>query len=1525
MAGRFPGAPDIETFWQNLQNGVESVSFFSDEELLASGVAKAELANPNYVKATASIPGADLFDATYFNYSPREAEFIDPQQRVFLECAQAAIETAGYDSTTYDGSIGVFAGAAINVYQLSLMWSNQGELRSSGTLRALFTHGNDKDYLATRVSYKLHLRGPSLSVQTACSTSLVAVHLACQSVLSGECDMALAGGVSIINSYRKSGYHFVEGGIQSPDGHCRPFDAAARGTIFGDGVGIVVLKRLDRALADGDAISAVIRGSAVNNDGAGKVGFTAPSVDGQAAVISEALAVAEVAPESVGYIETHGTATELGDPIEIAALTQVFGGSTDRKAFCAIGSVKSNIGHLNTAAGVAGLIKAALAVERGYLPPSLNFQKPNPTIDFANSPFYVNTRYTKWPTGEWRRRAGVSSFGIGGTNAHVVLDEAPVVTSSDSRHLWHVLTLSARTPEALERSTENLARHLHDKPSVNIADVAFTLSTGRQRHKHGRAILCRKVADAVTAIETRDMQRVLSAERSPKQRPVLFLFSGQGSQRLNMGRDLYQDEPVFRAEFDRCIALLKPHMSLDLRDIVHPPDEDEAEAARKLTETEFAQPAIFAMSYALAKLWLSRGIAPSAMIGHSIGELVAACIAGVFTLDDALAAIVARGRLMQALPKGAMLGIGANLTDVALFIPEGLSVAAVNGPSATVVSGSPELIAGLEQTLRKNDVFSTRLRTSHAFHSTMMEPAVEPFVEVVKRLTLKPPAIPLISNLTGKWLTDEQATDPQYWGRHLREAVRFADGVRTLVGNQQAIALEIGPGRTLASLAPRNLDDPRNLAAISSLPYRDDGSTESECISQATAQLWLANAAIDWRKYYQGERRIRTPLPTYPFERARYWATPSRTSDAAESSGSIIYAHSWKRAPPTSHRAASADSAKRNWLVFAGDDALSVEFIGALERCGSRVAVATIGKNFKEAGPRRFELPPHQTEDFAEIVSRLTAMGESPDHIVYLWSVLPKRIALGSLDRALDRAFYGLVNLLQAIQHGKGAKRIEIAAITTDTEDVLGGEAVLPLASVARGPCLACNAEYEHISCRYIDLSSKELVASRIPRIVDRLIDDLVAPMADPLAGYRRDQKWVPIRERLDFDDDARDSNVLRSGGVYLITGGLGDLGLAFAHALFDRAQAKLVLVGRTDLPERTERNEVLAQDDETSRSARTLRQIRALEAKGAEIIVASADVADLASMQLVVEEAETRFGQIRGVFHAAGVSGGGPIGTKSREAAAAVLRPKILGTLVLERLFQDRQLDFMALFSSISAVRKQAGQVDYSAANAFMDAYARAHAAKRDKKIIAINWDTWSEVGMAVNTPVPERMTASREEALKSGIKTAEGLEAFFQILATEARHVLVSKAWNPNALNKIIPRENAVSSQPAAPQAAAKIIRAAPSAARRYPRPTLQTGYAPPTSELEQIVAELWADLLNLETVGINDDFFELGGHSLLALQLIPRLGGRFQIALSPRDLFGAPTVAGVASAIEGKLIAEIEQSDELDSADATAGATI
>jgi acyl transferase domain-containing protein len=874
MAGRFPGAADVEAFWRNLRDGVESVAFFTDEEAESAGAG----GGGNYVNAAPVLEGIELFDAAFFGYTPRESAIMDPQHRLFLECSWQALENAGYDSERCRGAIGVFAGVSLSSYLLRL-YANRDLLGLVSRFQILI--GNDKDHLPTRVSYKLNLKGPSVNVQTSCSTSLVAVHLACQSLLSGECDLALAGGASVKVPQRE-GYFYQEDGISSPDGHCRPFDARARGTLRGSGVGVVVLKRLADALADRDQILAVVRGSAVNNDGSLKVGYTAPSVEGQAQVIAEALSIAGVEAESVAYVEAHGTATALGDPVEVAALTRAFRATTERRNFCAIGSVKSNIGHLDAAAGVAGLIKTVLSLQNRMIPPSLHFERPNPKIDFASSPFYVNASLAGWEANGSPRRAGVSSFGIGGTNVHVVLEEAPRRDPAGDSRPCQLLLLSAKTPAALDAATENLAAYLGRGPDVPLADVAYTLQVGRRAFAHRRAVVCRDAADALRVVAAQEPRRFLTAALRPRSRPVVFMFPGQGAQHVNMCLGLYRHEATFRAEVDRCAELLRPHLGLDIRAAIAPGDEADAEeAATRLAQTNLTQPAMFVVEYALARLWMEWGVKPAAMIGHSVGEYVAACLAGVFTLEEALSVVAARGRLMHAQPAGAMLAVALGEGQIAPLLAPGLSLAAVNGERACVVAGAEELVGELAARLDARGVVSRRLQTSHAFHSEMMDAALAPFAEQVRRLKPRPPQLPYVSNVTGTWITEGEATDADYWARHLRQTVRFADGLSELFKEPNHVLLEVGPGQTLSALAPRHPSRSEEHVVVTSLRKPQVGRSDEEDMLSALGQLWLAGVEIDWNGFYTRERRQRLPLPTYPFERQRHWIERPQADEAA--------------------------------------------------------------------------------------------------------------------------------------------------------------------------------------------------------------------------------------------------------------------------------------------------------------------------------------------------------------------------------------------------------------------------------------------------------------------------------------------------------------------------------------------------------------------------------------------------------------------------------------------------------------------
>ena len=904
MAGRFPAAADLDEFWRNLRDGVDAVRALTDEELLAAGVPSALFARPDYVKAAAPIDGVELFDASFFGFSPREAELLDPQVRVFMECAWEALESAGYVAEAYDGWIGLFAGVSLPAYLMSNLSPHRELAAEVGNFHLMLA--NDRDYFTTRVSYKLGLQGPSVNVQSACSTSLVATHFACQSLLSYQCSLALAGGIRI-NFPQLVGYVHQEGSIFSPDGRCRAFDAGGRGALFGEGAGVVVLKRLSEALADGDTIHAVVRGSACNNDGTNKVGYTAPSVDGQAKVIALAQAVAGVGPESVSYVEAHGSGTPLGDPIEVAALTRAFRAHTDRKRFCALGSVKTNVGHLEAAAGIAGLLKTVLALKHRTLPPSLHFQAPNPEIDFENGPFYVNTAAREWRSDGVPRRAGVSSFGMGGTNAHVVLEEAPAVAPGSASRPWQLLLLSAKTPTALEPAAARLAAFLRERPDVDFADAVHTLQAGRRGFRHRLALVCRDREDALAALEISDPRRLLQSEQESADPPVTFLFSGLGEHYPGMARELYHGEPAFRAALDECCDLLAPEVGLDLRRLLFPAGPAStapeprggvdvkalfgrgARAASELDRTLYAQPAVFAVEYALATLLMAWGIRPQSLVGYSLGEYVAACLAGVLTLPDALILVARRARLIDGLPAGAMLALPLPEEEARSLLGSELSLAALNGPSVSVAAGPEAAIDALERRLAERGLAGRRLPTTHAFHSRMMEPIRSAFGELVAGARLAPPRIPYVSNVTGTWITAEEATDPGYWVRHLCQAVRFADGLAELSREPERVLVEVGPGQGLTSLA---LQAAGGLLAIPTLRSSWDSQPDLAFLLTALAKLWLAGVRVDWSGFAAHERRLKVPLPTYPFERRRYFIDPPRAAARPEA-GAAAAAPAW--------------------------------------------------------------------------------------------------------------------------------------------------------------------------------------------------------------------------------------------------------------------------------------------------------------------------------------------------------------------------------------------------------------------------------------------------------------------------------------------------------------------------------------------------------------------------------------------------------------------------------------------------------
>ena len=1324
MACRVPGADGLDAFWENLVGGVESIRELTDEQMLAAGAGPNRIRTPGYVRRAPVLDGIEEFDAGRFGFSRREAEILDPQHRLLLECAASALDHAGYDPARYAGDIGVYAGAGAGEYQWYHLVPNKPLLNAVGQMAVALA--NNPDYISTLLSYKLNLRGPSISVHTACSTGLVAVHLACEAVRNGECDMALAGAASI-ELTQEQGYQYHEGGILSPDGHCRTFDADAQGTLWGSGGGMVVLKRLSDALADGDFVHAVILGSAINNDGADKVGFSAPSVSGQAEVISQALGVAGVDPSTIDYIEAHGTATSIGDPIEVSALTEVFRRSTDQRNFCGLGSVKPNIGHLAAAAGVIGLIKTVLSLEHETLPQTLHYKHANPKIDFDTSPFRVVATNEAWPRRDTPRRAGVSSFGMGGTNAHVVVEEAAPRAGTDAAPGPHALVLSARTPSALDVAAAELAEHLRRHPNADLGEVAYTLQHGRRAAEYRRAVVCADTEDAAQVLSGGAPRRVI-AGRARGERQTVFMLPGQGAQRLGMTQALYAGEPVVRDAIDRCAELLRPELGLDLRDVLFGEGE---EAAARLDDTTITQPALFTVEYALAQLWMARGVTPDALIGHSLGEYVAACLAGVFSLETALRLVAARAGLMGACAPGTMLAVQYDEEGLGDLAGRGLSLAAVNGPSACVVSGPADAIETYAAELDDAGIPNTRLSASHAFHSTMMEPARAGFAALLAEADLRTPAIPILSNVTAEWLTPEQATSPAYWTSHMCLPVRFGEGLRNVMAEAPSVLLEVGPGAVLSGIARLQLT-PETPDPVVTLPRNEP---EAAAVLAATARLWTLGLHVDWNA---GDGR-RTPLPGQPFERERYWI---EELPPAPPSGPVIredklppeewfWMPGWRQTP----RPEPAPETAGPWLVFRDGEGVADELVERLRAGGEHVVTVTAGDRLRRLDPYAHVIRAAEPSDYDALLEALAAEEAVPARIVHAWA-LRREMALSfdvaAAERAVQSGFGSLLSLAQALAARGLAEDRRLYVVTADSQDVTGGDLTSPAQATVTGPCRVFPLEFPSLECRHVDVALAAPGAS-VTAAAEALATEVRAG-GDPVVAYRAGKRWVPTLEATPLTADAAGRAELRPGGVYVITGGLGGIGLSVAEALARRVGARLVLLGRSPMPPRDAWDELAKGSDRVSRR---VQRLLALEALGAELLVLDADVTSVADMERVRDAAVSRFGAVHGVVHAAGVAGGTLVEAHSPGTAEEVLAPKVAGSLVLARVFDDTALDFLVLCSSVTAVAGALGQVDYCAGNAFMDAFAHARAAA-GAPVVSVNWGGWLEVGMAVETDAP-------------------------------------------------------------------------------------------------------------------------------------------------------------------------------------------
>ncbi|MEM8829558.1 MAG: beta-ketoacyl synthase N-terminal-like domain-containing protein [Cyanobacteria bacterium P01_G01_bin.19] len=1509
MAGRFPGARNVTEFWQNLQQGKESIYFYSPQELQELRIDQETSSKPNFVNAGGKLEDINLFAADFFGFNPREAELLDPQHRLFLETAWTALEDAGYDGQNYPGSVGVFGGAGMNGYRFNLY--RNAEIRENTNKYQLFL-ASETDFLTTRVSYKLSLEGSSVNVQTACSTSLVAVHLACQSLLSGECDMALAGGVAISLS---AGYLHQEGGIYSPDGHCRAFDSNASGTIGGSGVGIVVLKRLEDAQSDRDNILAVIKGSATNNDGETKVSYTAPRIDTQAQVIRSAQLVAEVEPDTISYIETHGTGTSLGDPIEVAALTQAFIG-TDKKQYCAIASVKPNIGHLDAAAGIASLIKTVLALQHKQIPPSINCDRPNPQIDWDSSPFFVNRELTNWESNEHPRRAGVSSFGIGGTNVHVVLEEAGEQGSRGAGEQGsicpNVLVLSAKTKTALDKMTGNLGRYLEDNPDVDLARVAYTLQVGRRAFDYRRMIVVQTVEDARESLKIIATDRVFTNKIEPGYKPVVFMFSGQGSQYENMGWGLYQQEPVFRENCDRCFQILDKYLDVSLKDIIFvegrglfegrgqkaalkdivplwytPSDKGRGfrttinNQQSTINDTEYAQLAIFVIEYALAQLWMDWGIMPEVLIGHSIGEYVAATIAGVFDLEDALKIVATRANLMQQQPAGVMLSVALSAKEIEQYLKGEVSLAVSNAPSLCAVSGEEKAIASLETVLQDKGIACRRLKTSHGFHSSLMDGAIAPLVKALEKTPLHAPRIPFISNVTGTWITNQQATNPEYWGEHLRQTVRFAEGIEEIVKEPNRILLEVGAGKTLTTLAQQISKQHVALTSIrhpkDKPPLDKGGWGDLSFLLNTCGRLWLAGVNISWDKLHS-DKPYRVSLPTYPFERQRYWIEPdsvesnlpTTTKQRVSNSNSWFYIPTWSKVLPLP-KIDSAELAQNPnlWLIFADELGVVDSLKESLVIAKQQVITVITGEEFKVVDESQVTCPPqggiNDRHNYEELWQYLSDRDFIPSQIIYF----PENCKgeWHSPIASNNISFSNLLDLVKTLGEQRLDNSIQISVLVNNLQDIIGTEDIQLNNSTLTGITTVISQEYPQIDCRVIDLDrierrqkaegrrQKEGESLRVDDF-DYLVSEILTPSNISIA-YRCDRRWQKTYENISLDSN---KTRLRSQGIYLVFGSINSsLGRVWAEYLQDKFQVRVVLVG-----------------DVEDAGAKGIRPI-------------NADINDKEAVRNAIAEVESSLGEIDGVFYST------PMTNQNSASIIAELnsshwkynyRTKINPLHILAECLADKQLDFVLVQSSLSSILGGLGLAAYAGANCYLDAFVEQqnNLPQNHTPWFSVNWD-------ACQTETEKQNISGIGASLSEYSLTPQEIgEATEKILALAAgSQIIVSKGDLQARIDRWLP-----STPKDEPETKVNNI-------EQHSRPNLTTEYVAPSNETEIAIAEIWQQVLGIDRVGVNDSFFELGGHSLLTIQTISRIREKFNVELAMSAILAeTPTVGNLAASI-------------------------
>ena len=1486
MAGQFPGAEDVDRFWQNLKNSEESITSLADQDILNEGEDRSILQDPFYIRANAFVSGKEYFDADFFGYRPGEAKIMDPQMRLFHENCWKAMEDAGYDLARVKDKIGVFAGATSNynweVFSILANRQNDVDDFTASQLRNV-------NYLCSRVAYKMNLQGPVMFINTACSTSLVTIERAVMSLILRECNMAMAGGVTI-NNYTYQGYQYKEGMILSKDGHCRPFDSDASGTVAGEGVGVVVLKRLADAIKDRDNIYAVIKGAAVNNDGHQKVSFTAPSPNGQYLCVLKAINMARIQPESISYVEAHGTGTLLGDPIEVEALNRIFGESS--KKYCALGSVKGNVGHLDAAAGVTGFIKTVLSLYHRKIPASLHYKTANPEIDFSKSPLYVNTELREWANDTYPLRAGVSSFGIGGTNAHIILEEAPVPEASSASRPYQLFLFSAKTINSLKRYTAKMSEYLLSCEHAKLPDVAYTLHVGRSHFRYRKAIVCSTVEDAVAKIQALKDLDTTSAIPEKRRKRIVFMFPGQGAQYHQMCQGLYQQEAFFRSVADSCFAIVNRISGIDLKKVLF---DIGPGAGDLIDQTEYTQPLLFIVEYSLARLLQKWGISPDIMIGHSIGEYVAACISGVFSLEDCLSLVLKRGSFMQQAPRGVMLSVFAKEHDLRKYLEDNraVSLAAINSTEFCVVSGEVTTIDHFKTALERSGINCKIIRTSHAFHSHMMDGIVADFIQEVKKIKTNTGSIPFISNLTGNYITGEEYTDPGYWGRHLRETVNFRGGIDTLLSNEELLFVEVGPGRSLAGFVRSHERRTPEHKVVNLIRHVQEESVDDVAqLLKGVGELWTEGVEPLWDEFYENETRNRVAIPTYEFEKIKY---PVNVNAGRILSNMIIdktgknkdisqwfYVPSWKLTPLS----LNTKKPHAHCIMIFSDDVMGNGLQAELQSKADRIIRVTPAKKFREISPLQYELNPSSADDYTLLVARLSSHRYLPDTIVHAWNLIPQ-YEPGDDEQIKDLVFYSVVELIKAFYISGKLSEKNFILFTKDLHPVLHKTQRGVLQALPAGLLKVISQEYPTVLTTHIDISSDDLEDKEL---LKWLSAEVLSPGRGREISYRQSARWERLYEKVEANRDIHPL-IFKQRGVYVITGGLGAVGYTFAEYLLKNYQATVWLLGRTSLPETGEWPTVLQNERTNGHTRSRIVKMQELSKSGGQVIYRPCDTTDETSLAKTLNEIEAASGNINGIIHAAGKLPESlpKITTElTRHDFENYLEAKVKGLEILKHVTDKREPDFVLVTSSVATVLGGIGFGGYAPANNFINYFINSQR-------LTGNCERWLSINLdALDLQHSYSDGAIGKEELNEVLERAMGILSVSQVFVSAGDLNGRLEKWVYSA------------------KGAAGDLPEGANGMDLLTIPEDQSNTVDVENSTIQKLSVIWQHFFGKGTVGAGDDFFESGGDSLKALTIINRISKAFRVDISVKDFFNHATITKLATYIDSKkAIPELLQS--------------